>query len=114
MSFERVGSREVWKGQIGTVKVEKFRHDDGEVVEREVIAHPHLLARQAFPEVTHPTRGHVRVTASPYHWDGRPIHPAGPAPYRVGEHSRLVLSGLLGYDASRIGSLIASGAVEVP
>ncbi len=81
---------------------------------REVIAHPHLLARQAFPEVTHPTRGHVRVTASPYHWDGRPTHPAGPAPYRVGEHSRLVLSGLLGYDASRINALIASGAVEQP
>ena len=40
MSFERVGSTEVWKGQIGTVKVEKFRHDDSEVVEREVIAHP--------------------------------------------------------------------------
>ncbi len=81
---------------------------------REVIAQPHLLAREAFPEVTHPTRGHVRVTASPYHWDGRPIHPAGPAPYRVGEHSRLVLSGLLGYDAARIDALIASGAVEAP
>ena len=34
--------------------------------------------------------------------------------YRVGEHSRLVLSGLLGYDADRIDSLIAGGAVEAP
>jgi crotonobetainyl-CoA:carnitine CoA-transferase CaiB-like acyl-CoA transferase len=81
---------------------------------REVIAHPHLEARQAFPSVPHPARGSVRVTASPYHWDGHPIHPAGPAPYRVGEHSRLVLSGLLGYDAKRIDTLIKSGAVEVP
>jgi ADP-ribose pyrophosphatase len=40
MSFELIGSEEVWKGQIGTVKVEQFRHDDGEVVEREVIEHP--------------------------------------------------------------------------
>ena len=40
MSFERVGGEEIWKGQIGTVKVEKFRHDDGEVVQREVVAHP--------------------------------------------------------------------------
>jgi hypothetical protein len=32
----------------------------------------------------------------------------------VGEHSRLVLSGLLGYDAKRIDTLIKSGAVEVP
>jgi CoA:oxalate CoA-transferase len=81
---------------------------------REVVALPHLLARQAFPDVPHPSRGRVRVTASPYHWDGRPIHPAGPAPYRVGEHSRVVLSGLLGYDATRIDTLIASGAVEAP
>jgi 8-oxo-dGTP pyrophosphatase MutT (NUDIX family) len=40
MSFELIGSEEIWKGQIGTVKVERFRHDDGEVVEREVIEHP--------------------------------------------------------------------------
>jgi len=80
----------------------------------EVIAHPHLVAREAFPEVPHPTRGTVRVTASPYHWDGKPTRPAGGAPYRVGEHSRLVLSGLLGYDADRIQALIASGAVEAP
>ena len=30
----------VYKGRIGTVRVEKFRHDDGEVVEREVVEHP--------------------------------------------------------------------------
>jgi 8-oxo-dGTP pyrophosphatase MutT (NUDIX family) len=40
MSFERIGEDEIWKGHIGTVKIEKFRHDDGEVVEREVIDHP--------------------------------------------------------------------------
>ena len=33
---------------------------------------------------------------------------------KVAPGGRLVLSGLLGYDASRIDSLIASGAVEVP
>jgi len=81
---------------------------------QEVITHPHLLARGAFPEVPHPTRGSVRVTASPYHWDGKPVHPAAGAPYRVGEHSRLVLSGLLGYDAAHIDALIRSGAVEAP
>jgi len=80
----------------------------------EVTAHPHLLAREAFPAVPHPTRGSVRVTASPFHWDGRPVHPAGPAPYRVGEHSRLVLSEVLGYDRERIEALIRCGAVEAP
>jgi 8-oxo-dGTP pyrophosphatase MutT (NUDIX family) len=40
LSFERIDGEEIWKGHIGTVKVEKFRHDDGEVVQREVIEHP--------------------------------------------------------------------------
>jgi 8-oxo-dGTP pyrophosphatase MutT (NUDIX family) len=40
VSFERIGGEEIWQGQIGTVKVEKFRHDDGDVVEREVVEHP--------------------------------------------------------------------------
>jgi 8-oxo-dGTP pyrophosphatase MutT (NUDIX family) len=40
MAFEKVGSEVVYEGRIGTVRVEKFRHDDGGVVEREVIEHP--------------------------------------------------------------------------
>jgi 8-oxo-dGTP pyrophosphatase MutT (NUDIX family) len=40
VSFERVGGEEVWRGRIGAVRVDQFRHDDGEVVRREVIEHP--------------------------------------------------------------------------
>ncbi|MFL5895097.1 MAG: NUDIX hydrolase [Thermoleophilaceae bacterium] len=40
MTFERVGSEEVWSGRIATVRVERYRHDDGEEVEREVVGHP--------------------------------------------------------------------------
>ena len=40
MAFEQVGSEVVYGGRIATVRVEKFRHDDGEVVEREVVEHP--------------------------------------------------------------------------
>jgi len=40
MAFEQVGSEVVYDGRIATVRVEKFRHDDGEVVRREVVAHP--------------------------------------------------------------------------
>jgi 8-oxo-dGTP pyrophosphatase MutT (NUDIX family) len=40
MSFERVGGREVWRGRIAAVRVEEFRHDDGEVVQRELVEHP--------------------------------------------------------------------------
>ena len=40
MAFERVEGEVVYAGRIGTVRLERFRHDDGEVVEREVIEHP--------------------------------------------------------------------------
>jgi 8-oxo-dGTP pyrophosphatase MutT (NUDIX family) len=40
MSFERIDGEEVWKGRIGTLRVDRFRHDDGEIVTREVIEHP--------------------------------------------------------------------------
>ena len=40
MSFERTGSEEVYRGQIATVRVDTFRHEDGEEVEREYVAHP--------------------------------------------------------------------------
>jgi len=40
MSFERVDGEQVWKGRVGTVRVDRFRHDDGEIVTREVIEHP--------------------------------------------------------------------------
>lgn len=40
MAFERVGGEAVYEGRIGKVMVEEFRHDDGDVVQREVIKHP--------------------------------------------------------------------------
>src|SRR5204862_7209864 len=33
----------------------------------EVVAHPHMKAREAFPEVPHAGRGTARVTATPFH-----------------------------------------------
>jgi crotonobetainyl-CoA:carnitine CoA-transferase CaiB-like acyl-CoA transferase len=80
----------------------------------ELIAEPHLAERRFFPSVPHPARGAVRVTASPYHVDGEPVHPRGAAAYRIGEHTRAVLSGLLGYDDTRIAELAAAGVVEAP
>jgi 8-oxo-dGTP pyrophosphatase MutT (NUDIX family) len=44
MGFERVGTEEVWTGRIASVRVDRFRHDDGEVVEREVVGHPGAVA----------------------------------------------------------------------
>jgi crotonobetainyl-CoA:carnitine CoA-transferase CaiB-like acyl-CoA transferase len=77
----------------------------------EVVASKHLAERQFFPAVPHPARGTVRVTASPYHLDGQPVHPRTGAPYRVGEHTQAVLGGLLGYSAERIEALRSSGVI---
>jgi crotonobetainyl-CoA:carnitine CoA-transferase CaiB-like acyl-CoA transferase len=79
----------------------------------EVIAHPHLDARGAFPEVPHPARGKVRVTATPFQVDGRPTGPAAGAPYRIGEHTRQVLRDVLGYETATIDQLAAAGVIGV-
>jgi crotonobetainyl-CoA:carnitine CoA-transferase CaiB-like acyl-CoA transferase len=80
----------------------------------EVIEHPHLAARAAFQEVPHPGVGSVRVTATPFHVDGRPIAPGGPAPYLIGEHTREVLVEVLGYSEERVTQLAQAGVVSAP
>ena len=44
MTIERVGSETVWEGRIATVRVDRFRYEDGDEAEREVIAHPGSVA----------------------------------------------------------------------
>jgi crotonobetainyl-CoA:carnitine CoA-transferase CaiB-like acyl-CoA transferase len=80
----------------------------------ELVEHPQMHARTAFPEVGHGRHGRARVTATPFHVDGRPTHPAGPAPHRVGEATRAVLTGLLGYPDEQVEALRRSNAIEVP
>lgn len=48
MSFERIGGRTAWEGRIATVRVERFRYEDGEEAEREIVAHPGSVAVVAF------------------------------------------------------------------
>ena len=47
MGFERIGGEEVWAGRIATVRVDRFRYDDGEEAEREIVAHPGAVAMVA-------------------------------------------------------------------
>src|SRR3954471_5401808 len=44
MRFRRVGGREVWKGRMLAVRVERFVYDDGEEVTREIVDHPGAVA----------------------------------------------------------------------
>jgi 8-oxo-dGTP pyrophosphatase MutT (NUDIX family) len=39
-AFERIDSETVWSGRILSVRNDRFRHADGEVVTREVVGHP--------------------------------------------------------------------------
>jgi ADP-ribose pyrophosphatase len=41
---ERVNSNTVWQGRIATVRVDRFRYDDGEEADREIVAHPGSVA----------------------------------------------------------------------
>jgi len=38
--FERIGGEEVWSGKIASVHVDRFRYDDGDEKDREIIRHP--------------------------------------------------------------------------
>lgn len=42
--YESLGGETVWRGRIGSMRVESFRHADGEVVEREIMRHPGAVA----------------------------------------------------------------------
>lgn len=37
MSFERIGSKVMWRGRVVTMREDRFRFDDGEEVEREIV-----------------------------------------------------------------------------
>jgi 8-oxo-dGTP pyrophosphatase MutT (NUDIX family) len=40
VGFERIASEEVYEGQIFSVRKDRFRFDDGDEVEREIVSHP--------------------------------------------------------------------------
>jgi len=76
----------------------------------EIVEHPQMQARGAFPEVDHPVSGSARVTATPFQMDGKPITPAGPVPYLIGEHTREVID-WLGYPVEQYTELVKNEVV---
>jgi 8-oxo-dGTP pyrophosphatase MutT (NUDIX family) len=38
--MERIGGEVVWEGKIATVRLDRFRYDDGKEAEREIVDHP--------------------------------------------------------------------------
>jgi formyl-CoA transferase/CoA:oxalate CoA-transferase len=74
----------------------------------EVLADPHLAARQMVATVQHPTVGTTRVMGTPIKLSRTPGSVRTPPP-TLGQHTEAVL-GELGYDRAMIASLKASGA----
>lgn len=64
--FEQIGSETVWSGHIGTVRVERYRHADGEEVTRENVAHPGAVAVVAVDDE------HVWLVRQPREITGEP------------------------------------------
>lgn len=79
----------------------------------EIVDHPHMASRGAFPRVNHPVSGTARVTATPFQLDGGAIVPSGPVPYKIGEHGQELLTDWLGYPAERVSSLTEAGVVAL-
>ena len=96
----------------GSDAVRRAHPERADAVSRGDRSHPQIVHRSVFPEVAHPTRGSVRITAPPFHIDRRPIGPVAPAPYRVGENTRQVLIDVLGYSTERVEVLEREHVIE--
>jgi 8-oxo-dGTP pyrophosphatase MutT (NUDIX family) len=44
MAFERLGGETAWEGRVARVRVDRFRYEDGEEAEREIVEHPGAVA----------------------------------------------------------------------
>jgi crotonobetainyl-CoA:carnitine CoA-transferase CaiB-like acyl-CoA transferase len=79
---------------------------------REVVEHPQSQVREMFPAMDHPTAGSHRITGEPIKLSETPGGPKSPAPL-LGQHTRSVLTELLGLHDAEIEALIARGIVAV-
>ena len=85
--------------------------DRADSQEAQALAHPQAAARGLLVETPHPTAGNVRTIGSPMGFE-RATFTDLPPP-RLGEHSRVILREVLGYDEARVEALTTSGAVLV-
>ncbi len=77
----------------------------------DVFADPHVAARGMLMPIDDPEVGTYRFARTAPHLSAAPELPAHPAP-ALGQHSREILEGLLGYGPSEVDDLVGEGAVE--
>ena len=71
---------------------------------------PHLLSRNYFVDVDHPTVGTLRYPGAPFRPEATPWAISRPAP-RVGEHNAEVLGAELSMADETLQALAASGVI---
>ena len=77
----------------------------------DVFADPHVKARGMLMEIDDPEVGVFRFARTPPHMSAAPTPPAEPAP-NLGQHTREILEGLLGYAPAEVDDLAAEGVVQ--
>jgi len=75
----------------------------------EYVESAHAAARGYFATVEHPLLGALRLPGVPYHLDGAPLAPRGPAPL-LGQHNAAIY-GELGLAADDLAALSAAGVI---
>ena len=76
----------------------------------EVFANPQIQHRRMLVETEHPLAGAIKLLANPMRLSATPVTDY-PAPPLLGQHTREVLSGLLGIDNARLDALAASHVI---
>ena len=78
----------------------------------EAIASPEATARNMMQEVVHPRAGTFPIVGSPIRLSSTPVRPPE-APPLLGQHTKSVLSDVLGLDDSAIAALHTQGIIQI-
>jgi formyl-CoA transferase len=79
---------------------------------KDVFADPHFRVRGMLPEIQDPEVGPFTFARSVPHLSAAPEIPLAPSP-SLGEHTREILEGVLGYSEREVRELAAGGVVGV-
>jgi succinate--hydroxymethylglutarate CoA-transferase len=76
----------------------------------EVFADPQVLHRDMLAVVDHPTAGKIKLVGIPVKYSENKATIRMPPPV-LGEHTREILSGILGYEDAKIEELKSAGVI---
>ena len=75
------------------------------------LSDPHVLSREMVVEIDAPPGGKTKTIGNPLKMEGTPLHLYSRAP-RLGEHTRKILSTILGYSPERVEALHQKGVIK--